>query len=299
MAARTTIPPELIDLAERYSGEGPITDTAIDSLKIVRRDQKTGPKHSLYEPSICFVVQGEKLVTVGKTLYRCEPSRFFATAANVPVVGEVVKASTGHPYLCLFLKLNQKMVFDLVSEIGPPQNGATPEVGVFADDVSGPLTDAFLRLMRTLGNETDRSVLAPLIIKEILYYVMKSRFAHVLYQLGVKGSQMQRIFGSIERIRREFASSLTVESLARMAHMSPSAYYQKFKKVTLLSPIQFQKHIRLQEGRRLLATEVEDVTSVAFMVGYESPSQFSREYSRLFGLPPSKDIKNLRMGAGF
>lgn len=298
MAAKSTIPQELIDLAKRYSGDSPVTDTPLDSLKIVRTGQKTGPKHSLYEPSICFVVQGEKLVTVGKTLYRCEPSRFFATAANVPVVGEVVKASAEHPYLCLFLKLNQKMVFDLVSEIGPPPSSST-EVGVFTDDVNGPLTDAFLRLMRTLGNEADRSVLAPLIIKEILYYVMKSRFAHVLYQLGVKGSQMQRIFGSIEKIRRDFASSLTVESLARMAHMSPSAFYQKFKKVTLLSPIQFQKHVRLQEGRRLLATEVEDVTSVAFMVGYESPSQFSREYSRLFGLPPSKDIRNLRMENGF
>src|SRR5690606_5345577 len=138
----------------------------------------------------------------------------------------------------------------------------------------------------TLANDNDRKVLAPLFAREIVYYLMKSRFAHVIYQLGIKGSQMQRVFNSIKKIRRDFASPLSVDSLAQLAGMSPSAFYQNFKKVTLLSPIQFQKHMRLQEARRLLATEVDDVTSVAYMVGYESPSQFSREYARLFGLPP-------------
>lgn len=293
MAADREIQQELIVLAKRYSGESLVTDTPLESLKIVRRDQKTGPMHSLYEPCICFVVQGEKLVTVGRTIYRCEPGKFFATASNVPVVGEVVKASSERPYLCLFLKLDQKIVYELVEKMGPPPGGSK-DVGVFTDDVSGPLADAFLRLMRTLSHAGELQVLAPLIIREIVYYLMRSRFSHAIYQLGIKGSQMRRIFGSIEKIRRDYASPLTVDSLARSADMSPSAFYQNFKKVTLLSPIQFQKHVRLQEARRLLATEVKDVTSVAYMVGYESPSQFSREYSRLFGLPPSQDIRNLQ-----
>ncbi len=290
---KTHIPQELIDLAHRYSDGSPVSDTPLEGLKIVRREQRTGPMHSLYEPCICFVVQGEKLVTVGSKRYRCEPSRFFAAASNVPVVGEVLRASPESPYMCLVLNLDQKVIYELVQKTGPLQIGSQ-EVGVFTDEATGPLTDAFLRLLRTLDNENDRRVLSPLIIREIVYYLMKSRFAHVIYQLGVRGSRLHRIFGSIEKIRRDFASPLRVDSLARMADMSPSAFHQHFKKVTLLSPIQFQKHVRLQEARRLLATEVEDVTSVAFMVGYESHSQFSREYARLFGMPPSKDIKNLQ-----
>ena len=293
MSRRVQIPQELVDLARRHSSTEPITDTALAALRIVRRDSKTGPMHSLYEPCLCFVVQGEKLVTVGKSNYRCQPSRFFAAASNMPVVGEVVKASEQKPYLCLVLKLDQRIIYELVDQVGPPPD-ESEGMGVFTDDVTAPLTDAFLRLMRTLDDKGDRQVLAPLIIREIVYLLMKSRFAYVIYQLGVKGSQMGRIFHSIQKIRRDFASPLAVNSLAKMAGMSPSAFYQNFKKATLLSPIQFQKHVRLQEARRLLATESEDVTSVAYSVGYESPSQFSREYSRLFGLPPSKDIKHLQ-----
>lgn len=287
------IPSELIALVEQYSSAEAVTDTPLEALKIVRRDKKTGPVHSLYEPCLCLVVQGEKLVTVGKTRYRCEPSKFFASASNLPVVGEVVKASARIPYLCLVLRLDQQVVYEVVDRVGP-LNNHSPEVSVFTDDVTEPLTDAFLRLMRSLGNDQDRQVLAPLIIREIVYYLLKSRFAHVIYQLGVQGSQLRRIFNSIEKIRRDYASPLTVDDLAALAHMSPSAFYQNFKKVTLLSPIQFQKQVRLQEARRLLATEADDVTSVAYMVGYESPSQFSREYARLFGLPPSRDIKQLQ-----
>lgn len=284
---------ELIDLANKYSNRSEISDTPLAALKIVKREHKTGPVHSLYEPCICFVVQGEKLVTVGNTQYRCEPSQFFAAAANVPVVGEVLQATVKNPYLCLVLLLDQKIIYEVVDKAGRPP-GAAKEAGVFTDAVTAPLTDAFLRLMRTLADATDRQVLAPLIVREIVYYLLKSRFAQVIYQLGIKGSQMGRVFGSIEKIRREFASPLTVDSLAEIAEMSPATFYQHFKKVTLLSPIQFQKQVRLQEARRLLSTEIGDVTSVAYRVGYESASQFSREYARLFGLPPSKDIKNLQ-----
>lgn len=287
------IPQELIALARRYSNRDAVSSTPLEALKIVRRNQKTGPVHSLYKPCLCFVVQGEKLVTVGSAKYHCEPSKFFASAANMPVVGEVVKASAQSPYLCLVLKLDQKIIYELVNTTRTDHQTSNG-VATFVDGVTEPMTDAFLRLMRTLPSETDRQVLAPLIMKEITYYLMKSPFAQVIYQVAVKGSQMWRIFACIEKIRRDFATPLTVDSLAEMADMSPSAFYQNFKKVTMLSPIQFQKRVRLQEARRLLATEVEDVTSVAFLVGYESPSQFSREYARLFGLSPSRDLKNLQ-----
>lgn len=293
MPGKIEIPEELIQLVVKYSTTDAVSDTPLESLKIVRRNHKTGPVHSLYAPCMCFVVQGEKLVTVGGTQYRCEPSKFFASAANMPVVGEVVKASSGAPYLCLVLNLDQKIIYEIASAAGP-RSAPSEGTGVFVDDVTAPLTDAFLRLVRTLGNAMDRQILAPLITREIIYFLLKSRFAGIIYQIGIKGSQMWRIYSSIEKIRRDFASPLTVDTLADMSDMSPSAFHQYFKKVTLLSPIQFQKQVRLQEARRLLATETVDVTSVAYRVGYESPSQFSREYARLFGLPPSKDVKNLQ-----
>lgn len=283
----------LINLVYHYSSVEEITETPLDSLKIVRRDRKTGPVHSVYEPCLCLVVQGEKLVTVGQSSFRCEPGNYFASASNQPVVGEVVKASNASPYLCLVLNFDRQQIYEVVEQTGPPQ-GNSVESGVFIDAVSESLLDAFYRLMRIIEEPKDLRILGPMITREIIYYMMKSQFANVIYELGIKGSRMQKLTGIIEKIRRDYARPLSVENLAKMAHMSQSAFYQNFKKITHLSPIQFQKQVRLQEARRLLSTESDDITSVAYTVGYESPSQFSREYARLFGLPPSRHLKKLQ-----
>ncbi|MBI41853.1 MAG: AraC family transcriptional regulator [Leptospiraceae bacterium] len=297
MSNTKRIPEELISLALDYSRAGTLVQTPLDKLKVIRSDLLAGPLHSVYEPSVCFIVQGEKTATVGKTVYRCEAGKFFASSANLPVVGQVIKASSAKPYLALILTLDSGTIYELASatdfrrrtleSMGP---------GVFLDDVSELMVDAFLRLMRLLHQPTGLTILGPLIMKEITYYLMQSPFSRNLYDLGIKGSGVNRISRSIQKIRTDFAQPLKVEELARMADMSPSAYYENFKKFTALSPIQFQKQLRLQEARKLLATETEDVTSVAYAVGYESPSQFSRDYSRHFGSPPSKDLKNLRNG---
>lgn len=277
-----------------FSRAGTLAETPLDALKIIRSDVLSGPQHSIYEPSVCFIVQGAKDVTVGQKVYQCEPGLFFASSANLPVVGRVTRATAAKPYLALILRLDSAIIYEIASATDFRKPDDLGSAGVFLDDAKNAMTDAYLRLMRSLGRQSDIEILAPLILKEITYYLMQSRFSGVLYDLAVQGSGVLRISRSIEKLRRDFSESVRVESLARIADMSPSAFYQHFKQLTGLSPIQFQKQLRLQEGRKLLATETEDITSVAYSVGYESPSQFSRDYSRLFGLAPSRDIKNLR-----
>ncbi|MCE9598856.1 MAG: AraC family transcriptional regulator [Spirochaetia bacterium] len=295
MQLDSRMPEELITLALEHSRAGALVETPLAGLKVIRSDVVTGALHSIYEPCVCFVVQGAKKATVGNKVHRCEPARFFASSANLPVVGEVIQASAAAPYLALILDLDPGVIYEIANGMDFEKPDADSEnAGVFTDNVTDAMTNAFLRLMRTLRLEGDRRIIAPLIIKEITYYLMQSRFSRVIYELGIKGSGVGRISRSIQKIRRDFAQPLKVEALARMVDMSPSSFYETFKKITALSPIQFQKQVRLQEARKLLATESEDVTSVAYSVGYESPSQFSREYSRLFGLSPSKDIQELR-----
>jgi transcriptional regulator GlxA family with amidase domain len=169
------------------------------------------------------------------------------------------------------------------------------EGGFFVERVTAELADAFARLMRTLENKNDLKVLAPSIIREIHYRLMNSRFGMKIRQLGVVGSKTQRIGKVLDQLQKEYAAPLRVTDLAQMASMSPSSFHLHFRQVTSMSPLQYQKQIRLQEARRLLSIETLDAASVAFKVGYESPSQFSREYRRLFGQPPMRDMDRLRM----
>ncbi|MCB1170005.1 MAG: AraC family transcriptional regulator [Leptospiraceae bacterium] len=290
----TSVPEELISLSVEYSRPGALNETPLGELKIIRSDMVSGPIHSIYEPSVCFVVQGAKNATVGNQTYRCEPGRFFASSANLPAVGEVIQASPEKPYIALILSIGSGAIYEIISELDLRPESGLERAGVFTDEVSPPMTDAFLRLMRTLPRALDRQFMAPMIMKEIIYYLLQSRYSRVLYEFGIQGSNVNRLSRSIQKIRTDFSSPLKVDALARLADMSPSAFYNNFKKLTGLSPIQFQKQLRLQEARKLLATEVNDITSVAYNVGYESPSQFSRDYSRLFGLSPSRDLRNLR-----
>lgn len=292
-----SVPEELISLTLGQSRPGTLMDTPIEPLKIIRSDKVSGPIHSIYEPSVCFVVQGAKNATVGNQVYRCEPGRFFVSSTNLPAVGEVIKASRTQPYMALILSINSAIVYEIISELELDPVSGPERAGVFTDEVSPSMTDAFLRLMRTLPIALDRQFIAPMVIKEIIYYLLQSRYSRVLYELGIQGSSLHRLSRSIQKIRTDFSSPLKVAALARLADMSPSVFYSSFKKLTGLSPIQFQKQLRLQEARKLLATEANDITSVAYKVGYESPSQFSRDYSRLFGLSPSRDIRNLRSKA--
>jgi AraC-like DNA-binding protein len=250
----------------------------------------------MYRPEVCFVLQGEKDVWVGNKVYHYNPTSYVVSCIDVPAIAQVVTASSRQPFVCLKLELQPSVVYEILQETDPaklPNEGS--EGGFYVEKVTAELADAFARLLRTLENNNDLKVLTPSIIREIHYRLMSSRFGTKVRQLGVVGSKMQRIGKVVEHLRKDYATPLRMADLARMANMSPSAFHLHFRQVTSMSPLQYQKHIRLQEARRMLSIETIDAASVAYQVGYESPSQFSREYRRLFGQPPMRDMDRLRM----
>jgi AraC-like DNA-binding protein len=295
--AALDIPKELVDLTLAYSGEEGLHPTSIPLLQISKSYSPTVPVHTVYRPSMCFIVQGAKETSVGEKKYFYEPTQYLITSIEVPAIGQVTQASNKKPYLCVVLEIDPGMVYEVLSKTGSLGETVSNNKSIYVADATTDLTDAVLRLMRTLKNPADQNILTPMIFKEIIYRLLSSKYAERIRQLGVAGSQMQRISKVIDIIKKDFAQSLKMEELAKVANMSVSTFHHHFKQATTMSPLQYQKQVRLQEARRLLSAEVSDAATAAFQVGYESPSQFSREYARLFGLPPMSDIKRLRGSA--
>lgn len=279
--------PELIELALRYAG-GP---TAIPGLSILRADVTRSRVPSVLRPSLCFLVQGAKEVTLGTSLYRYRATEFLFASIDLPVTGEVIEATPGKPYLCLALEIDPALVLELTTAGCKPTSPSEATSSIFVGKTDDFMTGAFLRLLRCLERPMDVRVLAPSIVREILYRFLSGPYGHALRDLGIANSQARRIARVIERIKRDYHRPLRMEDLAHVAGMSLSSFHAHFRKLTTLSPLQYQKQIRLQEARRLLLANGAGAADVAFEVGYESASQFSREYATLFGLPPMKDMK--------
>lgn len=274
--------------------------TAISSLQIIRTDVSYVQSHTVMKPSLCFLVQGAKEVTVGGEPFLYRASEFLFTSVELPVTGEVVEATPGKPYLCMVLEIDPAIVFELASAsasfVAP--TAGTSRRGIFVGESDAMMTHAFLRLAMCLEREADAEVLAPIIIREITFRLLMGRYGDSVREQVIVGGQTQRVAKAIDRLKRDYARPLRVEELAKVAGMSPSSFHQHFKQVTALSPLQYQKQLRLQEARRLLLSETSGAGDVGFRVGYESPSQFSREYARFFGLPPTSDLKKQRELAG-
>jgi AraC-like DNA-binding protein len=287
---------ELLSSALRHCPYEGTHTTNLPGLKIIRRHKTTEAAPGMYSPAICLVLQGEKVVWTGNKVYRYNSARYLVSCLDIPATAQVVTASANQPYVCLMLELQPAIVYEILQETSPsaiPQEEAGG--GFFVEKVTPELAEAFSRLMKTLENPNEVKVLAPAIVREIHFRLMSSRFGSKIRQLGVVGSKTQRIGKVLDHIRKDYATPLRVTELARMANMSPSTFHMHFREITSMSPLQYQKQIRLQEARRMLSTETMDAASVAYQVGYESPSQFSREYHRLFGEPPLRDMERLRM----
>jgi len=270
-------------------------ETAIPALKLIRSNGNPQPIHSIYNPSLCIVAQGSKLVMLGKESYRYNPSTYLVASVHLPITGRIVEATPEQPYLSLQLDFSTEQIIELLKEFQtekPSVKGS--ERGLIVSTTSPSLLGAVLRLVRLLDSLRDIPALAPLIIREILYWILRDEQGAAVLQFAVAGSHAERIAKVIRIIQNDFAKPLRIEALAKAANMSPSSLHAHFKKVTAMSPLQYQKHLRLQEARRLLLSDRPEAANVGFMVGFESPSQFSREYARLFGLPPLKDVKRLR-----
>ncbi len=273
--------------------------TSIPALSILRADAVQPHVYSLHRPSCCFLLQGKKEVCVGSTLFQYRAGEFLFSSVDLPLTGAILEASSKRPYLCLVLAIDASSVFELSALVAP--SAPTPSGSaraIFVGQRDAQMTDAFVRLARCLAAPTDAEVLAPGIIREITYRLLSGPYRDAVRDVGIAGSQTQRIARVIERLKRDYDKELTTAELAALAGMSVSSFHQHFKQVTTLSPLQYQKQLRLQEARRLLLAQDANAAEVGFRVGYESPSQFSREYARLFGAPPISDVKRVRGAAG-
>ncbi|GMV94853.1 MAG: AraC family transcriptional regulator [Candidatus Hydrogenedentota bacterium] len=279
----------------RLTERGELTATAVPGLSLFRRDEPTEPVTGMYDPSICMVAQGAKRVTLGDDTYVYDAHRYLITSVHLPTVFQIIDASEAKPYLGLRLMLDQREISQLMldSNLPAPRTQQSSR-GMATGEVTLPLLSAIQRLVDLLDDERDIPILAPTIQREITYRLLVGEQGARLRQIATAGSQSQQIARAIDWLNGNFAKPLRVEELAKQSNMSTSTFHHHFRSMTALSPLQYQKNLRLQEARRLMLMERMDASTAAFEVGYESPSQFSREYSRLFGQPPLRDISNLR-----
>lgn len=269
--------------------------TAIDKLWLIRSSRPTEPLQVLHEPAVCIIAQGAKQVLLGDTRYAYDPAKYLVVSVDLPLSGHVTEASEHAPYLCMRLDLDPVLLASVVMERGLDGVRDTRiGRGLLLSATEPDLLDAATRLVRLLQAPGDIGFLAPLIVREIYYRLMMGEQGEAIRRIALAESKTQRISRAIAWIKTHYAEPISVEALAQQAGMSPSAFHQSFKAVTSLSPLQFQKQLRLQEARRLMIGKAIDAAKAGFEVGYESASQFTREYRRLFGEPPARDAARYR-----
>lgn len=282
----------------RWTEQGELYTTAISDLALFRRPKPTEPMSGLYEPSVCLVTQGAKLVQFGDDSLVYDAEHFLITAIHMPTLVQVTQASPEKPYLGLKLKLDLREVSQLILDSNLPKPRPQPTSrGMATGAVTPQLVDAFRRLVALLDDPMDIPIMAPVIQREIAYRLLTSDQGERLRQIAATGSQSSQIARAIDWLKGNFSLPLRIEDLATHVNMSTSTFHHHFRNLTAMSPLQYQKMLRLNEARRLMLAERLDATTAAFNVGYESASQFCREYGRLFGAPPLRDINRLRQAS--
>ena len=272
--------------------------TPIERVTLARSSTVTMPMPNVYRPQLCLVAQGHKEVTLGDRVFRYAPGRYGVVTYDLPAIGQVIEATPDNPYLCLYLDFDPVMLGELMQRVSRPPGDHIPPLGKTVSDANAALLDAALRLLRLLDDPVARPVLGPLAEQEILYHLLAgpdgARMRHITSSQG----RVAQVGRTIAWIGKNFRERFSIERLAAEVGMSPSSLHEHFRAVTAMTPLQFQKQLRLQEARSLMLVEDLDVTTAALRVGYESPSQFSREYRRHFGEPPARDITRLRASPG-
>jgi AraC-like DNA-binding protein len=290
--------PELLALAKRHARQ--TCSELLPHLTLWTSDAPTALTPVVYEPMIYFTLQGTKRMMVGERHLDHRPGTFLVASIDIPVVCAVTDCSRSAPYFGLAVALDPAAVATLILELPPKSDRAEREQDeherMTVSPSTKPMEDALLRLVRLVEAPDDVPLLAPMIERELLYRVLQSDEGGVLRQFASADSRLSQVHRAVKWIRAHLAEPLPVEKLADIASMSVSSFHRHFKAVTGLSPLAFHKQMRLREARRRLLAEPGAVASVAFAVGYESASQFSREYARHFGLPPARDAARLRAG---
>ncbi|MEH2418565.1 AraC family transcriptional regulator [Nostoc sp.] len=289
---------ELAALVTRHTdgkGNG-FHKTAIEQLEFQRESSVSTTLQGVCEPILAILVQGKKEALLGEETYRYGAAQYLVVSVDLPLSAFIVEATPDQPYLGFKLNLDPRQLCDIITAQtsvieGKKKNSVR---GLFVSTVDTPLLDCAMRLTRLLDTPQDIPILAPMIIREIYYRLLMGEQGEAVRQIATSGSNMQRIAEVIKLIKGDFTKPMRVEELAGQGSMSPSSFHHHFKSVTSMSPLQYQKQLRLLEARRLILAENSNAANAAYQVGYESQSQFSREYSRMFGAPPIRDIERFR-----
>lgn len=292
--------PVLAELAARLAGIGDgdgVHDTSVAGVAAIRASAPSQPLPAVYHPSVCIVVQGRKHALFDGATYVYDPMHCLIVSTSLPITGRIIEASPERPYLCLRIDLDPGIVEELrvVEELAPraaeeTSIDAAAQRALLIADTSPALLDAALRLLRLMDEPDAAPVLAPLVLREIHFRLLTGTLGPQLRALCRSDGHARRVGRAIALLRDRYTEPLRIDALAEAAHMSASALYERFREVTAMSPLQFQKRLRLQEARRLMLADGLDAAAAAHRVGYESPSHFSREYRRLFGAPPRREV---------
>ncbi|QKZ06581.1 AraC family transcriptional regulator [Pseudomonas eucalypticola] len=286
----------LAGLISRHTGGNGTFASKVPALFLSNHDQCSQSFPTMMRPALCILANGSKRIRLGDEDYLYDPLNYMVVSVAMPLSGAILEASPASPCLSLRLDIDPAEINALIAAAGPLGVPARPtERGVYVEQLDPSLLDAVVRLVRLLDTPKDIAMLAPLVRREILYRLLRSPQGHRLYEIAVGNSQMHRVSQAIEWLNGHFHQPLRMEDLAREVNLSVSTLHHRFKAMTSMSPLQYQKQLRLQEARRLMLSEGLDACAAGYRVGYESASQFSREYSRLFGEPPGRDLQRLRM----
>ncbi len=298
---RNDVTEALAEVVLRYTeaqrGQSPFR-TCIEGLTILRSDHQRRANHLLYKPALCITVQGEKSAVFGDQCHRYSAGQALLVSVEMPGFGTVTEASPDKPYLGVILELDLAVLRAVASELpDPPRPSEGIGSGVCVTDFDGPLMECTLRVLRLLEVPAAVPVLYRAIMREICYWLLAGPHGGSVLRMTLSNDHERRILQAIHYLRDHFAEPVRIGDLAAVAQLSPSAFHRQFKVVTAMTPLQYQKQLRLLEARRLMTAGTANVEDAAFRVGYESPSQFSREYGRMFGLPPRRDVKLLKRTA--
>ncbi|MDN3639481.1 AraC family transcriptional regulator [Simiduia curdlanivorans] len=286
---------ELLGLVDLFTDQEGLNASVIPNVSFFKATHKNITLPLVYEPCLCIIVQGEKDVVLGKEIYRYGAMEFLVASVHLPIVGTVTRASLAKPYFVIQIDIDiQQMSELLVRMVRPATANRASECGLFIGKVDNAMLESVHRLVTLLQTPDDVPILAEHRLLEIYYRLLRSDYGNAIVQAALNGSSTQRVSIAIEKLRRDFCLPVAVEDLAKLAGMSVSSFHAHFKAVTNMSPLQFQKMIRLMEARQFMVANNAGAESAAYQVGYESPSQFSREYARMFGSPPGRDKSRLR-----
>lgn len=286
---------ELANLINKYSKGDGIHTTEIEGLHCYKMSAPNSRLPVIYKPSIYVVAQGNKQVLLNQEVFHYTQNNYLVVSVDLPLIGEVTKASITKPYLCAQIDINMQIMTDLAMKLHV-QDELTykTEKGIFVGRINEKLMDCILRLMQLLDTPKDIPYLSSVFIQEIHYHLLSGPHGSSIIQTYLHGSNMHRIAKIIDIMKSDIATPVSVEELASIINMSTSNFYLQFKKVTGFTPLQYLKRLRLTQARQIMLLNNTNATNTAYLVGYESPSQFSREYARLFGLPPQKEINKFR-----